>query len=110
MVKKTTKRKTTSKKTNIKNKIVETFYNYNKEFNDIDHILTKTKPINFQQWLYSIMLFVVLAPLFFNIDSNQAYLSVAIICLFGLFLSVYIAQSNRILVLLSQIKNILEKK
>ena len=103
---KTTRKKTSSKK--ITNKKID--YNYNKEFKELDFVLTNTKLIKFQQWLYSIMIFILFAPLCFEKDINQSYLSIAINCLFGLFLSVYVAQSNRILVLISQLKYLIEKK
>ena len=105
MATKTRRKNTSSKKISTK----KTDYNYNKEFKELDSVLTSTKLIKFQQWLYSIMIFILFTPIFFGNDIKQSYLSIATICLFGLFLSVYIAQSNRILVLLSQLKYLIEK-
>lgn len=105
----TKKKKTVSKKITKPTK-KNTAYNYNQEVFELDSALNRVKRIKFQQWLYSLIILILFAPLFVRGDTNQAYLSMIIVCLFGLFFSVYIAQSNRILVLLSQIKSILEKK
>lgn len=112
MVKKTTKTKSQSVSRAVKTKVKsapKVSYNYNEEFHLLDSLLTRTKRIKFQQWVYSLMLIMLFVPLLFKGDSSQAYLTMAIVCLFGLFFSVYIAQSNRILVLLTQIKYTLEK-
>ena len=100
----------TGRKNTYSKKISTKKTDYNKEFKELDSVLTSTKLIKFQQWLYSIMIFILFTPIFFGNDINQSYLSIATVCLFGLFLSVYIAQSNRILVLLSQLKYLIEKK
>ncbi len=107
MVKKTIK-KVKSVKPNIKKQDVS--YNYNKEFSELDAALRNTKLIKFQQIMYSVVIFILFLPLFFNKDvSLTYYVSAVILSMVMLLLSVYIAQSNRILVLLAQIKYFLEK-
>ncbi|MBR1545134.1 MAG: hypothetical protein IJ638_04285 [Alphaproteobacteria bacterium] len=110
MVKKITKKtKSVSRTVNAKSKITPktTGYDYNEEFHLLDSLIFKTKRIKFQQWMYSLLLLILFLPLVVSVN-NYTYLTVAITCLFGLFFSVYIAQSNRILVLLTQIKYTLE--
>ena len=103
--------KKTNKKKQSNNRIIKFSYDYNKEFSELDSALNKTKLIRFQQIIYSVVVLLLLSPMFFNGSvSLNYYVSVAIFCMFGLMFTVYLAQSNRILVLLTQIKDTLNKK
>ena len=86
---------------NIKNKLLD----FNNEFKELDSALSKTKLIKLQQWLYSLIVFVLFAPIIARGTASMNYLFAIVICMFALLFSVYIAQSNRILVLLTQIRN-----
>ncbi len=108
--KKVTKSKAVKSKQKVEKVNNTNLLDFNTEFKELDSALSKTKLIKFQQWLYSFIIFILFAPIIVRGDASMTYLFAIVVCMFGLLFSVYIAQSNRILVLLTQIRNDVYKK